>query len=88
MDHIKCCLAYAHQLRSSVAVTLFSLASAIEMIEEMGFETDYYVGGAKQIKCFRRTARWPPIKSKARCRQDVTLVGSNAEEHDLCEKKC
>lgn len=37
------CLSYARRLRSRVAVNFFSLASAIEIIEEMGFEADYYV---------------------------------------------
>lgn len=37
------CLAYARQLRERADICFFSLASAIEMIEEMGFEADYFV---------------------------------------------
>ena len=37
------CLAYARRLRCRASVSFFSLASAIEMIEEMGFDADYFV---------------------------------------------
>ena len=43
LGHMNRCLSYARRLRSRVAVNFFSLASAIEIIEEMGFEADYYV---------------------------------------------
>lgn len=43
MGHMNRCLAYARQLRNRAHATFFSLASAIEMIEEMGFEADYFV---------------------------------------------
>ena len=43
MGHMNRCLAYARRLRDQAQVNFFSLASAIEMIEEMGFEADYYV---------------------------------------------
>lgn len=37
------CLAYASQLRSRANVSFFSLASAVEIIEQFGFEADYFV---------------------------------------------
>lgn len=43
MGHMNRCLAYARQMRDRAHATFFSLASAIEMIEAMGFEADYYV---------------------------------------------
>lgn len=43
MGHLNRCLAYAQQLKGRVRPVFFSLASAIEMIEEMGFEADYFV---------------------------------------------
>lgn len=43
MGHMNRCLAYARQLRNKAHATFFSLASAVEMIEDMGFEADYYV---------------------------------------------
>jgi UDP:flavonoid glycosyltransferase YjiC (YdhE family) len=41
--HLSRCLAYAHRLRGRARPVFFSLASAIEIIEEMGFEADYLV---------------------------------------------
>lgn len=43
MGHMNRCLAYARQLSGRALASFFSLASAVEMIEEMGFEADYYV---------------------------------------------
>lgn len=43
MGHLNRCLAYARRLRGKADVSFFSLASAIEIIEEMGFEGDYFV---------------------------------------------
>ena len=43
MGHMNRCLAYARRLRDRAHVAFFSLASAIEMIEDMGFEADYFV---------------------------------------------
>ncbi len=37
------CLAYANRLRGRARCVFFSLASAIEMINDMGFEADYFV---------------------------------------------
>jgi hypothetical protein len=43
MGHLNRCLAYARRLRGRARSFFFSLASAIEIIEEMGFEADYLV---------------------------------------------
>ncbi|KVG55430.1 glycosyltransferase [Burkholderia territorii] len=43
MGHLNRCLAYARRLRGRARPFFFSLASAIEIIEEMGFEADYFV---------------------------------------------
>ncbi len=43
MGHMSTCLAYANRLRGRARPVFFSLASAIEMIHEMGFEADYFV---------------------------------------------
>jgi UDP:flavonoid glycosyltransferase YjiC (YdhE family) len=44
LGHMTRCLAYARRLRERrVRPVFFSLASAIEIIEEMGFEADYFV---------------------------------------------
>lgn len=43
MGHMSRCLAYARRLRGRAVPVFFSLASAIEIIEEMGFEADYFV---------------------------------------------
>jgi UDP:flavonoid glycosyltransferase YjiC (YdhE family) len=43
MGHLNRCLAYARRLRGRARPFFFSLASAIEIIEEMGFEGDYFV---------------------------------------------
>ena len=37
------CLAYANRLKGRADPVFFSLASAIEMIQDMGFEADYFV---------------------------------------------
>ena len=43
MGHMSTCLAYANRLRGRARPVFFSLASAIEMINDMGFEADYFV---------------------------------------------
>lgn len=43
MGHLNRCLSYARRLRGRAQPVFFSLASAIELIEEMGFEADYFV---------------------------------------------
>lgn len=43
MGHLNRCLAYARRLQGRANPVFFSLASAIEIIEEMGFEADYFV---------------------------------------------
>ncbi len=43
MGHLTTCLAYANRLRGHARPVFFSLASAIEMIHDMGFEADYLV---------------------------------------------
>lgn len=43
MGHLNRCLAYARRLRGRARPFFFSLASAVEIIEEMGFEADYFV---------------------------------------------
>ena len=43
MGHMSTCLAYANRLRGRARPVFFSLASAIEMINDMGFEADYMV---------------------------------------------
>jgi UDP:flavonoid glycosyltransferase YjiC (YdhE family) len=43
MGHLNRCLAYARRLQVRARPFFFSLASAIEIIEEMGFEADYFV---------------------------------------------
>jgi hypothetical protein len=43
LGHLSRCLAYARRLRDRARPVFFSLASAIEVIEEMGFEGDYFV---------------------------------------------
>lgn len=43
MGHLSRCLSYARQLQGQVEIMFFSLASAIEIIEEMGFPADYFV---------------------------------------------
>jgi len=41
--HLSRCLAYAHRMRGRAKPVFFSLASAIEIIHDMGFEADYFV---------------------------------------------
>lgn len=43
MGHLNRCLAYAKRLQGHVTPVFFSLASAMEIIEEMGFSGDYFV---------------------------------------------
>ena len=43
MGHMSTCLAYANRLRGHARPVFFSLASAIEMIHDMGYEADYFV---------------------------------------------
>jgi hypothetical protein len=43
LGHMSFCLAYANRLRGRAEPVFFSLASALEMIHEMGFEADYLV---------------------------------------------
>ena len=43
MGHLTTCLAYANRLRGRARPVFFSLASAIEMIHDAGFEADYFV---------------------------------------------
>lgn len=43
MGHMNRCLAYARHMRDKAECSFFSLASAIEYIEEMGFAADYFV---------------------------------------------
>jgi UDP-N-acetylglucosamine--N-acetylmuramyl-(pentapeptide) pyrophosphoryl-undecaprenol N-acetylglucosamine transferase len=43
MGHMSTCLGYANRLRGRARPVFFSLASAIEMIQDMGFEADYFV---------------------------------------------
>ena len=43
MGHLTTCLAYANRLRGRARPVFFSLASAIEIIHDMGFEADYFV---------------------------------------------
>jgi len=41
--HLSRCLAYARRMRGRARPVFFSLASAIEIIHDMGFEADYFV---------------------------------------------
>jgi hypothetical protein len=43
MGHLNRCISYARRLHGRARPFFFSLASAIELIEEMGFEADYFV---------------------------------------------
>lgn len=43
MGHLNRCLAYARRIRDRLRPVFFSLASAIEVIEGMGFEAEYFV---------------------------------------------
>lgn len=43
MGHLSTCLAYAKRLQGRARPVFFSLASAIEVIHDMGFEADYFV---------------------------------------------
>jgi UDP:flavonoid glycosyltransferase YjiC (YdhE family) len=43
MGHMSTCLAYANRLQGRARPVFFSLASAMEMIHDMGFEGDYFV---------------------------------------------
>jgi len=55
--HLSRCLAYAHRMRGRVRPIFFSLASAIEVIHDMGFEADYFVSefwSASHINAWNR----------------------------------
>ena len=43
LGHLSRCLAYARRMQGRARCVFFSLASAIEIINEMGFEADYFV---------------------------------------------
>ena len=43
LGHLSRCLAYARRLQGRARPVFFSLASAVEIIHEMGFEADYFV---------------------------------------------
>lgn len=43
MGHLTRCLAYARRLQGRATSVFFSLASAVEIIHDMGFEADYFV---------------------------------------------
>ncbi|MCZ6887544.1 MAG: glycosyltransferase [Gammaproteobacteria bacterium] len=43
MGHLSRCLAYARRMQGRARPVFFSLASAIEIIHDMGFEGDYFV---------------------------------------------
>lgn len=43
LGHLNRCLAYARRLRGRARSVFLSLASAVEFIEDMGFEADYFV---------------------------------------------
>lgn len=43
MGHMNRCLSYARRLQDRAQCVFFSLASAMEIIHEMGFQGDYYV---------------------------------------------
>jgi UDP:flavonoid glycosyltransferase YjiC (YdhE family) len=43
LGHLSRCLAYARRLQGRAKPVFFSLASAIEIIHDMGFEADYFV---------------------------------------------
>jgi UDP:flavonoid glycosyltransferase YjiC (YdhE family) len=43
LGHLSRCLAYARRLQGRARPVFFSLASAVEIIHDMGFEADYFV---------------------------------------------
>lgn len=43
LGHLSRCLAYARRMQGRARPVFFSLASAVEVIHEMGFEADYFV---------------------------------------------
>jgi UDP:flavonoid glycosyltransferase YjiC (YdhE family) len=43
MGHLSRCLAYARRLQGRARPFFFSLASAVEIIQDMGFDADYFV---------------------------------------------
>jgi UDP:flavonoid glycosyltransferase YjiC (YdhE family) len=43
LGHLSRCLAYAHRLRDRAKPVFFSLASALDVVHDMGFEGDYFV---------------------------------------------
>jgi UDP-N-acetylglucosamine--N-acetylmuramyl-(pentapeptide) pyrophosphoryl-undecaprenol N-acetylglucosamine transferase len=57
MGHLSRCLAYARRMKGRARPIFFSLASAIEIIEDMGFEADYFVShfwSASHINAWNR----------------------------------
>lgn len=55
--HLSRCLAYARRMRGRARPVFFSLASAIEIIHDMGFEADYFVSefwSRSHIKAWNR----------------------------------
>jgi UDP:flavonoid glycosyltransferase YjiC (YdhE family) len=55
--HLSRCLAYARRMRGRARPVFFSLASAIEVIHDMGFEADYFVSpfwSRSHIKAWNR----------------------------------
>lgn len=57
MGHLSRCLAYARRMRGRARPVFFSLASAIEVIEDMGFEADFFVShfsSASHINAWNR----------------------------------
>ena len=43
MGHMNRCLAYARRLQGKADISFFSLSSAVDFIEEMGFKAEYFV---------------------------------------------
>ncbi len=57
MGHLSRCLAYARRLEGRARCVFFSLASAVEIIHDMGFEADYFVSpfwSRSQINAWNR----------------------------------
>jgi UDP:flavonoid glycosyltransferase YjiC (YdhE family) len=43
LGHLSRCLAYARRMQGRASAVFFSLASAVEIIQDMGFDADYFV---------------------------------------------
>lgn len=57
LGHLSRCLAYARRMQGRARPVFFSLASAIEVIHDMGFEADYFVSpfwSASNINAWNR----------------------------------